>query len=169
MARVPCDLADILNGVKSLLVTANVTTDAATFLTVDQESFPPGPAGPPLAMVGYGAIDRRQDTVDVEEEPGDPPTVEMELIVTLWTRVALDQAGQDDIALTDETLGIAALLKQTINAVNCQDIVSGSDTFTWRPIWFLGVRNLGRWKKDENWRRHAVRFSICYTWKMRDA
>ncbi len=166
MARIAADLADILNGVKALIVDAGVVTDAAAFLTVDAENFPPGPAEPPLAMIGYGTIDRMQDTVDVEEVGGDPPTVEMECIVTLWTRVALDQAGQDDSALTSETLGMALLLKQTIDAVNCRDIVDGSDTLTWRPIWFLNVRNLGRWKRDENWRRHALRFTVSFEWKV---
>lgn len=166
MARIACTLADVLEAARTKLVTAGIFTDSQAFLTLDADDMPPGNPAAPLAGLTFGSIDRRMDTMHVEEEPGDAVTVEKELTVSLWTQVAFDQTGQDGLALTHATLGFSTLISQVVNALNNGDLDDGTDTLTWRPVIFLGVRSRGRWKKSPNWRSMLIRFNVAFEWKV---
>jgi hypothetical protein len=166
MPRIACGLDDILTAARQAFVDAGVAADAAAFLAVETDDVPPGPAEPPLLGVSFASADRRMDTLSVEEVGDDPVVTELELTAALWTRVALDQAGQDTAALTDDTLGLAGLVKTAIDALNARELTRTTDTLTWRPVVWLGAANRGRWKKDPHWRSVLIRFNVAFEWDL---
>lgn len=168
MARVPCDLADILLAVPAKLVAAGVATAPQTYLSLDNDDVPSGTVAPPLFAVSFTAFDQRGDTVNSESDWNDQPYMEGELVVTVWTRVPLDQAARDTAALTKASLGLAGNVTLVFGALNNQELLNpGGQTITQRSLTFLGVRNKGKWGKDKDWRRLDVRFSCAYAWQPR--
>lgn len=165
MARVPCDLSDLLNAARQRLVAAGVLQDAQAFLTLDPNDMLIGTVEPPIAGLSFEGFQQREDTITCEAAPDEAPVMEGELTVALWSRVALDTPGADGQAITNATLGMSTLARNTMEALNNVDLVKGSDIITWRSLTYLGVKNRGRWAKDKNWRRADVRFDVTFQWK----
>lgn len=118
----------IIAAVKTKLCTTDTLFDANyCFLSLepDQQTPPPtdlyatlvvGPQRPDQAVIRGAAA-------------GTITPVNGELGVILWARLAVDQAGRDDLFVTDPTLGALAKWRQVLKSLQLFDPVNGSSDF----------------------------------------
>lgn len=166
MARIACDLSDLLTAIKRKLVADEVFTDPQVYLTLEpDEIMTAAKVEPPMAGLTFVAYDQRPDTMHCEMENEDAPTCEGDVTVAIWLRSGLDQPGRDVSLLTHATEGATKLIQKVLGCLNNESIYDeGGSELTWRTLNFLGVRNRGRWSKDKQWRRIDVRFNTTFMW-----
>lgn len=166
MARIACDLSDFLLAVRLKLVTDGVFTDPQCYLSLDpDEIMATSPSASPLCGLTFLAFDQRPDTISCESDNDENPTMEGELVCSVWIRVNLDAPGRDTQLLTNQTLGATQLVRRLFKSLQNASIYDpqGSE-LTWRTLTFLGARNRGRWKREPAWRRIDVRFNSTFEW-----
>lgn len=164
MARVPCQLADIYEATKRALVSAGIVTESQAFISLMPDDIKGQPPVPPLNVLSFREYDQFPTTLSCEDTTETATTVQGELTITLWTRMAIDPQGSEDAWLTDRTRGVSELLRQ-FKAVFDNGVLTNEDDdeITWRQLIFLGYRNYGR-GKDPEWRRVDFRLDCCYEW-----
>ena len=163
MARVPCELGDIYTAAKLALVTAGIVSDSQCFTTLVPDDLLEEPPESPIISLSFIAYDHFLSSLSCEDTNLTPPTVEGELIVSIWIRLAVDQNMRDDEAVASAAYGFSPILSQILPVLNNVELVNPSGQgITWRTLTYLGKRNRGRWHRDQEWRRMDMRFDCCF-------
>jgi hypothetical protein len=164
MARIATTLADLLTSARQVLVDAGIFTESQAFLTLDPDDLMVAPPASPFCGLTFNAFNQRLDTMDVEVDEDQEPTMEGELLVACWIRIALDRANKDAYLLTDQTRGASQLVRKIVRALQNKALENeDGDVLVWRTLNFMGFANRGKWAKDKNWRRIDVRFNCCWS------
>lgn len=170
MPRVSTTLAEVLSSARQVLVDAGIFTESQAFLTLDPDDLMLTPPASPFCGLTFNAFNQRLDTMDVEVDEDQEPTMEGELLVACWIRVALDRANRDGYFLTDTTIGASQLIRRIVHALQNRALLNDDgDIIVWRTLNFMGIANRGKWKPDKNWRRIDVRFNLCWSLQVQDA
>lgn len=164
----PASLGEVLQAARDVLVAQGVFTEPQAFLGLDPDDIILGPTSP-IAVVTFGNFDQRDESIHAEVDTTDTPTMQGELIVSMWIRIALDAQGRDTYFLTTNSSnvkGASEKLRQVMVALNNQTLTnSDGETIVWRTLNYLGFRNRGKWGQDKNWRRIDVRFDVVFNQK----
>lgn len=164
MARIACDLSDILTATKGVLVANGLGTSDQVYMTVEPEEALLGGETDPRIGLSFDPFLQRLDTQSCEDDPTTEVTIEGTLTIALWLREGqLDVATTDEIALTNATSGFGKYKRRVVAALsNAMLYNSDGDGLLWRTLSYLGSRKRGRWIKDKSWRRFDVMFNCNY-------
>lgn len=164
MARIPCQLNDIFESARSKLIAAGVGTDSQCYITLEPEELQHTPALPDQALFSFSFRDYAQfpTTLSCEDTVETASTMQGELIVNIWVRMALDPQGSENVTLADQSYGISEKIRQIQATFNNEELLDADGNgITWRTLTYLDYRNARR-GKDQEWRRIEVRFDCCY-------
>jgi len=168
----PTDIGEILQAAKRVLVSRFVFTDAQCFLALDSDDVMLVPAASPICALTFSQFRQRDDSIHSEVDPEDTPTMQGEIVCSLWIRIALDIEGQDTKFLTvneGNVRGASRLIRQVTRALNNQTLVNeDAETIIWRTLNYTGFRNRGKWRKDKTWRRIDITFDTTFNLKVED-
>lgn len=170
----PCSLGELLDAARLVLVAEGVFTDAQTFLTLDPDDVMLNPPASPLCGVTWIGFDQRDESIHSESDNDDVPTMEGDLVCSLWIRIALDIEGHDKYLMlanetTNKVRGASEIVRQIVAALTNQSLYNADgDMITWRTLNFDSIRNRGKWRQDRNWRRIDVRFNATFNLKLAD-
>jgi hypothetical protein len=163
MPRFPCTTADILNAAKRFLVEAGIVSESQTFITLQPDDLLREPPDPPIISVSFFGQDQFLQTLSCEATNETTPTIQGDLIFSVWLRLALDQNLRDDEILTTPAYGFSPIVSQLLHTFNNVQLTNESDQeITWRSLNYVGVRNRGRWMRAPEWRRLDVRFDCTF-------
>lgn len=164
MPRIATTLATVLNSARQVLVDAGIFTESQAFLTLDPDDLMVAPPASPFCGITFNAFNQVMGTMDVEVDEDQEPTMEGELLVACWIRVALDRANRDAHLLTDATRGASELVRKVVHALQNAALEDEfGNVIVWRTLNFMGFANRGKWSRDKNWRRIDVRFNLCWS------
>ncbi len=164
MPRIPCQLNDVFAAARLKLIDAGVGTDSQVFITLEPEELQQTPAVPDQALFSFSYTGYSQflSTLSCEDTVETAPTMEGELIVNIWVRMALDSQGSENFTLADQSYGISEKIRQVQAVFNNEMIVDDvGNGLLWRTLNYIDYRNARR-GKDQEWRRTEVRFDCCY-------
>ncbi len=124
MARVDTDQIAILTAVRDRLIEGMPLTQSACFVSLYPipPKYPPGDFFITVAPAG-GKFDE-----SIHEGGGERTTAEMaSVVVTLFTRLALDRDGRDGVTLLDEVRGILSHKKRVLRLLSGHDLTFNGD------------------------------------------
>lgn len=166
MARVACQLYEIYDAVQLALVTAGVVSDSQCFINLMPDDLKRQPPDAPIIAISFHQEDQQADTIHCELTNEDTPACGGELVLSLWFREALDMQNEDGILMRSQSnpVGLGLLTSQILPVLNNVALENADgDVIVWETLNYIGVRNRGRWRGDEQWRRFDMRFELKFS------